>query len=57
MRNVNIFASFDGKKGRWYPEWEFRVFVSARLNQSQNTDIWDPNIRGPENIKIINIIK
>ena len=52
MRNVNIFASFDGKKGRWYPEWEFRVFVRARLNQSQNTDIWDPNIRGPENINI-----
>lgn len=39
--------SGEGRKGRWYPQWEMVVLTRAREYQKVVVARWDPMIAGP----------
>ena len=41
------WASGEGKKGKWYPQWDTSVVATANENHNQPVATWDPMISGP----------
>lgn len=47
LRWWKSWNSGEGRKGRWYPQWEMLVLIRARQYQRVVLDRWEPMITGP----------
>lgn len=47
LRWWKSWNSGEGRKGRWYPQWEMVVLIRATQYHMQVVETWEPRITGP----------